>query len=200
MKYNSAINCEKQALYASLRESQHELCWPRKSSSVQIAASLKAMLHLGAMACYRPQLLASINILAPTMPDNTAVFIFDMKHLTFTNVRWLSKATSGNTICNLQLLRTFFPKSIHHLPIYTGNIYHYINHVAAQLIWLHVHRRTVCCDVDFADYIEEKSFFNAWILQKEKEFGWIFRITAFNSYTFTFLRAGKGLNVTNLEA
>lgn len=68
----------------------------------------------------------------------------------------------------------FLPKSINHLPIYTGNIYHYINHVTAQLIRLHVHRGAVCCNVDFADYIEEKSFFNAWILQKEKEFGWFF--------------------------
>lgn len=79
----------------------------------------------------------------------------------------------------LHLLKTFFLKSIHHLPVYTGDIYHYINHVTAQLIWLHVHRRTVCCNVDFADDIEEKSFFNAWILQKEKEFGWIFKIIAF---------------------
>lgn len=68
----------------------------------------------------------------------------------------------------------FFPKSIRHLPIYTGNIYHHIDHVTAQLIRLHVHRGTVCCNVDFADYIEEKSFFNAWILREEKEFGWMF--------------------------
>lgn len=91
------------------------------------------------------------------------------------------KASTTCTVCNLfyNFWRIFFPKIIQHLPIYTGNIYHYINHVTAQLIWLHVHRGTVCCNVDFADYIEEKSFFNAWVLQKEKEFGWIFKITAF---------------------
>lgn len=89
--------------------------------------------------------------------------------------RWCSKQHPRSLQPSLQLTRTFFPKSIHHLPIYTGNIYHYINHVTAQLVRLHVHRGTVCCNVDFADYIEEKSFFNAWILQKEKEFGWMFK-------------------------
>ena len=56
----------------------------------------------------------------------------------------------------------------HNLPIYTRHINYNINHVTAKFIWLHIHRRTVCCNVDFADNIEEKSFFNTWILEKNK--------------------------------
>lgn len=107
----------------------------------------------------------------------------DLFYLLKTNWQHFAAWQSQHQLHSLQpiphLLRHFFLKSIHHLPIYTGNIYHYINHVTAQLIGLHVHRGTVCCNVDFADYVEEESFFNAWILQKEKEFGLIFKITAF---------------------
>lgn len=51
-------------------------------------------------------------------------------------------------------------KYVHNLPIYTRHINYNINHVTAKFIRLHIHRRTVCCNVDFADNIKEKSFFN----------------------------------------
>lgn len=82
-----------------------------------------------------------------------------------------NESTSDNTCWRPQKLISLtnqtssFPleilqKYVHNLPIYTRHINYNINHVTAKFIRLHIHRRTVCCNVDFADNIKEKSFFN----------------------------------------
>lgn len=55
-----------------------------------------------------------------------------------------------------------------HSPVYTGDINDDINHIAAQLVGLHVDRGTVCGYVDFTDHVKQKGFFYPWILKKEK--------------------------------
>lgn len=53
------------------------------------------------------------------------------------------------------------------LPIDAGDIYNHVDHVTAQLIRLHVHRTTVCGDVDLTDHVEQKGLLYAGVLRME---------------------------------
>ena len=55
------------------------------------------------------------------------------------------------------------------LPVYTRHIDHDVDHLAAKLVRLHVDRRTVGCDVDLTNNVEEKSFFDGRILKLTKK-------------------------------
>ena len=52
-----------------------------------------------------------------------------------------------------------------HSPVDTGDVNDDINHVAAQLVRLHVYWTAVSGDVDLADHVEQKSLFDPRILQ-----------------------------------
>lgn len=49
-------------------------------------------------------------------------------------------------------------------PIDAGDIDNHINHITAQFIGLHVHRRAVCGDVDLTDHVKQKGLLYPWIL------------------------------------
>lgn len=54
-------------------------------------------------------------------------------------------------------------------PINAGDVNDNIYHITAELISLHVHWGTVCCNINFTDYIKEKGFLNSRILQGNRE-------------------------------
>lgn len=54
------------------------------------------------------------------------------------------------------------------LPINARDIYNYVNHVATELIALHVDWRGVSCNVDFGDDIIQKCFLDGRVLQQYK--------------------------------
>lgn len=52
------------------------------------------------------------------------------------------------------------------IPVYTGQIHYHINHITAQLVALHINRRTVRGDIDLRDNIEEEGFLDTRILKR----------------------------------
>lgn len=53
-------------------------------------------------------------------------------------------------------------------PVYAGDVYDHVDHVAAQFVGLHVHRRAVGGDVDFANNIKQEGLLNPRMLKDER--------------------------------
>lgn len=60
----------------------------------------------------------------------------------------------------------WFPESPG-LPVDTGDVDDNVDHVAAQLVRLHIHRAAVCGDVNLTDHVEQEGLLNARVLQWE---------------------------------
>ena len=61
------------------------------------------------------------------------------------------------------------PNDTQDLPVYARHIYDDINHVAAELVALHIDRRRVSGDVDLWEYIEEERFFGVGVRDEDVE-------------------------------
>lgn len=53
-------------------------------------------------------------------------------------------------------------------PVDAGDVDDYIDHVAAQFVGLHVHRRAVSGDVNFTNNIKQEGLLNPRMLQNRK--------------------------------
>lgn len=51
------------------------------------------------------------------------------------------------------------------IPVYARNVHHDVDHVAAQLVALHVNRRRVGCDVDFGYDVEKERLLDPRVLR-----------------------------------
>lgn len=53
-------------------------------------------------------------------------------------------------------------------PVYAGDVYDDVDHVAAQFVGLHVHRRAVGGDVNFTNNIKQEGLLNPRMLKNQK--------------------------------
>lgn len=53
-------------------------------------------------------------------------------------------------------------------PVNVGDVHDHINHVAAQLVRLHVHGRAVCGHVDLTEHVKQKRLLDPRVLLSHK--------------------------------
>lgn len=56
-------------------------------------------------------------------------------------------------------------------PVDAGDVDDHVDHVAAQLVRLHVDRGAVGGDVDLADHVKQEGLLDPWILSPERQGG-----------------------------
>lgn len=53
-------------------------------------------------------------------------------------------------------------------PVYAGDVDDHIDHIAAELVGLHVHRGAVGGDVNFTDDVKQEGFLDPGVLQNTR--------------------------------
>ncbi len=84
-------------------------------------------------------------------------------------MRHLSETYNWNLLNPKVLNRSgFIEHWLSFSPVNTWDVNDDIDHITAELVWLHVHWRAVRGDVDLTDHIEQERFLNPRILKREQ--------------------------------
>ena len=99
--------------------------------------------------------LSQVQDLVVVKPDDAARLVVERGRLSLHRHPGILFFVSGERTA-LMLLKN--------LPVYAADVDHQVDHVAAELVALHVHRRGVGGDVDLGHDVEQESFLGIGVL------------------------------------